>query len=257
MNDPAQQSSRPRVSVSAVSRRADWIAVVVAAILPTLVTLAYFVLFAGGKSFVTLAAYGVGKGVQFALPVVWIFAVHRRKSTWTKPRPTALATGAAFGAAVAAAMLLLYYAWLKPVGFFNGPGGPREMVLKKIADFGITGLLSYAALGVFYAMVHSLLEEYYWRWFVFAELRRLSSFAIALVVSNVAFAAHHVVVLVVFFGWDSPATYLFTLAVATGGAFWTIVYHRTGSLAAVWLSHLLVDAGIFYIGYDLARGHIF
>ena len=250
-------SPRHRVSASPGYRRADWIAVVVAAVLPTLVTLAYFVLFAGDKSVVTLAIYGVGKAAQFALPVVWIFAVHRRKPTWTKPRVGALATGAAFGAAVTAAMLLLYYAWLKPVGYFDGPGGPREMVIQKIADFGITGLLLYAAVSLFYALVHSLLEEYYWRWFLFAELRRMSSFVVALVASNVAFAAHHFILLVVYFGWDSPATYLFTLAVATGGAFWTIVYHRTGSLAAVWLSHLLIDAGIFYIGYDLARGHLF
>ena len=63
--------------------------------------------------------------------------------------------------------------------------------------------------------------------------------------------AHHVLVLATFFGWSSPATYVFSLAIAIGGAYWAWLYARSGSLYGPWLSHLLVDAGIFLIGYDL------
>jgi uncharacterized protein len=50
----------------------------------------------------------------------------------------------------------------------------------------------------------------------------------------------------------SPWTWLFSLSVAVGGAFWAWLYQRTGSLYGPWLSHLLVDAAIFLVGYDLA-----
>ena len=54
-------------------------------------------------------------------------------------------------------------------------------------------------------------------------------------------------------GFSSPATWLFSVCVAVGGAMWAWLYERTGSLLGPWLSHLLVDAAIFAIGYDLVR----
>jgi membrane protease YdiL (CAAX protease family) len=44
-----------------------------------------------------------------------------------------------------------------------------------------------------------------------------------------------------------------SFAVALGGGFWAWLYERTGSIFGPWLSHLLIDAGIFWIGYDLIR----
>jgi len=41
------------------------------------------------------------------------------------------------------------------------------------------------AVGVFYALCHSLLEEYYWRWFVFARLREQMRLSTAMMVSSV------------------------------------------------------------------------
>jgi len=111
----------------------------------------------------------------------------------------------------------------------------------------------HAAVGVSYALVHSLLEEYYWRWFVFRQLRLSMSLGWAIAISSLGFMAHHVILLKTYFGWESPATYLFSFAVAVGGAFWASLYERTKSLYAPWISHMLIDAAIFLIGYDLAR----
>jgi membrane protease YdiL (CAAX protease family) len=107
---------------------------------------------------------------------------------------------------------------------------------------------------VFYSIAHSLLEEYYWRWFVFSQLRRLIPLAPAIVVSALGFTAHHVLVLAHYFGWTSPLTLLFSASVAVGGAFWAWLYERTGSLLGPWLSHLVIDAGIFFIGFKLVAG---
>ena len=56
-----------------------------------------------------------------------------------------------------------------------------------------------------------------------------------------------------YFGWDSFWTYFFSLATAVGGAFWAWLYERSGSIYGPWASHLLMDAGIFGLGYDLIR----
>ena len=71
--------------------------------------------------------------------------------------------------------------------------------------------------------------------------------------SSLGFLAHHVLVLGKFFGFANPATYLLSACIAVGGAVWAWLYDRTGSLLGPWLSHMLVDAAIFAIGYDLVR----
>ena len=65
--------------------------------------------------------------------------------------------------------------------------------------------------------------------------------------------AFHVIYLAIFFGWSSPATYLFSGAIAVGGGVWAWIYQRTNSIYGPWLSHLLVDVAIYYIGFDLVR----
>jgi membrane protease YdiL (CAAX protease family) len=97
------------------------------------------------------------------------------------------------------------------------------------------------------------LEEYYWRWYVYGELRRGVPPGIALVVSGLAFSSHHVIILAVYL----PGEYFWTLtmglssAVAFGGIFWAWLYQRTRTLLGPWLSHALVDAGLMCVGYDL------
>ena len=48
-------------------------------------------------------------------------------------------------------------------------------------------------------------------------------------------------------------TWIFSLAIAIGGAFWAWLYHRSGSLVGPWLSHLLIDGAIFWIGYEIVE----
>ena len=76
----------------------------------------------------------------------------------------------------------------------------------------------------------------------------------ALLLSSLAFMGHHVIVLAHYF--PIGLTVLFSLAVAVGGAAWAWLYHRAGSLAAPWVSHLLIDAAIMVVGYDLAFGTV-
>lgn len=232
------------------SRTADSTAILFALVFPSIFTWVYFVGLADSPSLSQQVVYVVGKLVQFGLPVVWVFAVQRRALEWKRPAARGLIEGLVFGVIVAAAMLALYYLWLKPAGFFGGVG---SAVQKKVEGFGIVGFWSYFALGSFYSLVHSGLEEYYWRWFVFGQMRRLVSLGTAIAVSSLGFMAHHVILLAVYFGWSSPAVLLFSLAVAVGGVVWAWIYERSGSLWGPWLSHLVVDVAIFLIGYDLVH----
>jgi membrane protease YdiL (CAAX protease family) len=229
--------------------RRDCAAVVFALVYPTLLTVGYFILLAkpseGGLQQI---AFGVGKSLQFLFPVAWVFWIQSGRPVWQRPRSRDLAAGAIAGLLLLVAAVALYYLWLKPAGVFDEPA---VKVREKIAHFGIDTKVRYLTMALFYCAVHSLMEEYYWRWFVFAQLRRLTSFPMATIVSSLGFTSHHVLVLAEYFGWTSPWTYLFSLGVAVGGAIWAWMYEKTGSLYGLWASHALVDAAIFIVGYDL------
>jgi CAAX protease family protein len=239
---------------SHAARGVDLCVLVFALLLPSAVTLLYFVILATWPAAVQQTAYAIGKGIQFGLPLVWVLAVQRSRLRLKPPDRAGMVEGAAFGLAVLAAMMVLYHGWLKPAGYL-GPESPvAGAVLAKVQGFGVDTLWKYVALGAFYSLIHSGLEEYYWRWFVFGQLRRLIPVNRAILVSSIGFMLHHILLLATYFGWSSPATWIFSAAVAVGGAYWAWLYQRSDSLWAPWASHLVIDAAIFIVGYDLVVG---
>lgn len=227
---------------------ADLAVVLVALVLPSVTTWLYFFGAAGSASGVQAAVYSVVKVAQFALPAVWVLLVQRRRIT-VRPRSSAgVLVGLLFGVAVAAGMFGLYKLVLDDTATMDLA---EAEIRRKTLGFGIDTLAEYALLGVFYSLIHSLLEEYYWRWFVFGQLRRFTSFQAAAIVSSLGFMAHHVLVLGKFFGFASLETYLLSACIAVGGFVWAWLYDREGSLVGPWLSHAVVDAGIFALGYRI------
>ena len=90
-----------------------------------------------------------------------------------------------------------------------------------------------------------------WRWFAFGQLRRLCGCGRRSSSRRLAFMGHHVVVLGKFFQGQLWVGLLLSSAVTVGGVFWAWLYDRTGSLLGPWMSHLMIDAGIFWVGYEL------
>ena len=230
------------------SRRLVALAALTGAALPTAVTWLYFVALSDSSTAAQQTAYALGKGVQFALPLAWLLAFCRHARPRRLLAAEGVVEGLVFGAFVAAVILLTHRFWLEPAGLLAAAG--KEAAVKA-RGLGVGGPVGFAALGSFYSAIHSLLEEWYWRWFVFGRMRRLMPPAAAIALSSLAFAAHHVVVLACYFGWTSAATAVFSLAVAAGGAFWAWMYDRHGSLLGPWLSHALVDAAIFAVAFSL------
>jgi len=227
---------------------ADKTVLAVALILPTAITWIYFIWLKDAPQVVQQVTYGVVKTIQFGLPAAWVLVVQRERPFFRRPSSWSLIVGTLFGVAVATAMFVLYYFVLNPAGLFAGPSAE---VRAKVSSFGISSPVAFFLFAAFVSAIHSLLEEYYWRWFVFGQLARGCKLPIAILISSLGFAAHHVLVLSLYFGRTSPLTWLFSLAIAIGGACWAWLYHKSDSLAAPWLSHALVDAAIFAIGYQM------
>lgn len=228
----------------------DLAAVLVALVLPTAITWLYFFEASTWSKEAQLGVFSVVKTVQFALPIVWVRFVQKGRPSLRPHGTQGIAVGVAFGAVVACAMFALYWGALRGSELV---AQATPAIRAKVTGAGLNALAPYAAVGVFYSLCHSLLEEYYWRWFVYGQLRRWMSLANANAISSLGFMAHHVLVLGFYFGFANPATYVLASCIAVGGGAWAWLYERSGSLLGPWLSHLLVDAAIFAIGYDLVR----
>jgi membrane protease YdiL (CAAX protease family) len=235
-------------------RAALWLAMLFALLFPTVAAWSYFLALAGetgGHANIwQQLAYVGGKIVQFTFPL--FFLAFFGKVYPTRPLDSDFPRwryGLAFGGCVFVLMLALYFGWLRGSQVLaRTPDRLREKLLE--VNMGTPS--RYILLAIFIVAAHSFLEEYYWRWFVFGQLRYLLKSLSAIAVSSLAFVAHHVVVLYVYLPgkfWTSALPLSF--AIAIGGAVWAWLYERGGKLGPPWLSHLLADAGIFIIGWDL------
>ena len=212
---------------------------------PTALTWVYF----GQGGEMAKTAYSVGKVIQFSLPVLWWAIADRSRFRLAKPSSRGLLPAALFGIAVALGAFALYFGWLKQQPLMESLATQARI---KTGAFGITSPLLFLLFALFLSLIHALLEEYYWRAFVFAELRRLTLRSFAVAISSLGFMAHHVIVLAVYFPgrfWTTAAP--LCLAVAAGGAVWAVFYDRYRSILPGWLSHAIVDATLMIIGYDL------
>ena len=223
---------------------------VFAAAFPTLAAWVYFDLFSGEPWMLALGV--LSKVVQFSLPVVWVWLVLRQPLKIRGASGGGLLFGALSGLAILAACLGLYYGYLKGSAVFEGA---PDRLGEKLTALGGDSLGGFLVIAVFYSVVHSFLEEYYWRWFVYGRARQYLGPRAASFFSSLAFMAHHVVVLNTFFPGDFWSVVVpLSFCVAIGGAIWSMVYERTGSLYGAWLSHALVDVSIMICGWDMAFG---
>ncbi len=228
----------------------------IAAIYPFFLTLFYFDYLDSAPSEIQQAAYTFGKGLQFLLPVWWVAIILRERWSIRKPSKEGVLEGGLFGLAISSAILLVYWFWLKPVGFLSPDSEAAQAVYDRLVGLGMATTRRYLMFSLFVCILHSGLEEYYWRWFVFGHMRRFLSLPAAIVLSSVAFMLHHIIILGTYLGYTEPATWIFSVGVAIGGAYWAWLYERKDNIWAPWLSHALIDAAIFLIGYDMIA-HLF
>lgn len=230
----------------------DLVVLLFAMTFPTLMAYLEFMVFpylsaeSGG---IVQIVYPAGKAVQFLLPFLYVWWRDRSLLGWPIRCRDGLGLGIAFGIATGLAMFALYFGWLKHSGLF---AGTTAQISRWLGHIGIATPAGYWAMALFISLLHSLLEEYYWRWFVFGWLKRHLPLGLAMVISGAGFMSHHVVVLAFYFpDYFTLAVVPFALGVAVGGIVWAWLYHRCNSIYAPWISHLLVDLAIMVVGYDL------
>jgi membrane protease YdiL (CAAX protease family) len=238
--------------VNARSKLLDGIALLFAMSFPSAMSWVEFMILPGSgheRNLGLQVTFWAGKLIQFSFPLVYMWLCHRDQLAIRKPSARGLELGALFGLVVGAGALILYFTWLKST---PAMAATPERLFRWLTEFNMATPGGYIVMAFFIAVLHSFLEEYYWRWFVFGRLEKYLPLAVAMALSSLAFMAHHVIVLSVYLhGYFWEAVVPFSLCVAGGGAVWAWLYHHRESLYAPWVSHLLVDLALMALGYDM------
>ncbi|HEX3600459.1 MAG TPA: CPBP family intramembrane glutamic endopeptidase [Lacipirellulaceae bacterium] len=249
MSNRIDQKTSP---VLADNRRAlRWAGLVFAIFFPSLITWAYFIFAERYSTGIKQSVFLSAKITQFAFPLLWTWLVLREPLRTSRPTWSGVLMGITFGAAVAIVGTAVFDLYLRDTQIF---AAAAEMIQQKIKTFGIDTAGKYYVLAGFYSICHSFLEEYYWRWFVFKQLRRVVSLWPAVFISGVGFTLHHIVILCIYFHGVPWLVGLLAVGTAIGGFVWAWLYERSDSIFDTWPSHLLIDVGVFFgVGYELVR----
>ncbi|MDO5553449.1 MAG: type II CAAX endopeptidase family protein [Planctomycetia bacterium] len=226
---------------------------IIALFFPMVLTAVYFV---AGEYNASLqkGAYGIGKTIQFALPLVWISLILRRPWRLRAFSPKGFLEGGGFGLLVYSLIVALFWFGQDLPCFATELQTLREDLGGRMARLGLGTPLAFLSLGAFYCLIHSGLEEYYWRWFVFGELRNHLAWPTAAALASFGFILHHVLILACYFGLTGILTWLSVFGIFIGGFYWSWLYQRSDSIWGPWLSHGLIDAAIFTVGYFVLFG---
>ncbi|MDF1826318.1 MAG: CPBP family intramembrane metalloprotease [Verrucomicrobiales bacterium] len=217
-----------------------------ALVVPFIASFFYFVLFPGtafGNSF-----YSGVKVFLLVWPFFAVLVVLKGKMidrTRPKRHLASILPGALFGLLVVGLLVLL----LKATPLSAVVDENAERMAGRIRDLGVAD--HFLLFALFISFVHAALEEFFWRWFTFGQATKLMSVSKAHLVAAIGFASHHVVILSQFF----PIGFALVLGacVAIGGFAWSWMMDRYNSLAGSWVSHMIVDLGLMWVGWEVLQ----
>lgn len=107
-------------------------------------------------------------------------------------------------------------------------------------------------VSLYISFVNSLLEELFFRGFLFANLKKLSGRGFAYGFSALAFSLYHTAMML---GWFSPWLFLLVLAgLGAGGMIFNRLNEKSGTVYASWLVHMFANFAINTIGFILFAG---
>ncbi|MEC7224533.1 MAG: hypothetical protein VXW02_09685, partial [Verrucomicrobiota bacterium] len=145
-----------------------WAVLIPAMLLPGLASLWYFVWL--GDSPLAQVTYGSVKVFTLVWPIIAIYLILKEKIHFQElsiqEHLQSIPMGIMIGLPIAVVIGLLM---LSPIGSVVKEASP--LVKQKCIDLGIIN--HFILFGLVISIFHSLLEEYYWRWFVYGKLREV------------------------------------------------------------------------------------
>ena len=110
---------------------------------------------------------------------------------------------------------------------------------------------NFLYVSLYISFANSFLEEFFFRGFVFTNLKQLSGKAQAYLFSATAFSLYHVAMMI---GWFSPALFLLVMAgLFMGGVIFNWLNEKLDTIYCSWLTHMFANFAINTVGFLLLQ----
>lgn len=110
---------------------------------------------------------------------------------------------------------------------------------------------NFLYVSLYISFANSFLEEFFFRGFVFTNLKQLSGRKLAYIFSAAAFSLYHVAMMI---GWFSPVLFLFVVVgLAAGGMIFNWLNEKLDTIYCSWLTHMFANFAINTIGFMLLK----
>lgn len=110
---------------------------------------------------------------------------------------------------------------------------------------------NFLYVSLYISFVNSLLEEFFFRGYVFRNMAKLSNRGWAYAFSAVLFAAYHIAMMLGWFGFGLNA--LIMLGLVVGGLIFNWLNEKLDCIYASWLTHMFANFAINTIGFLLLK----
>jgi membrane protease YdiL (CAAX protease family) len=188
-----------------------------------------------------LFVYALCKVILYLTPALWSRFIDGQPWKVTPPNAKGWLTGLALGLVLGGAVLA---AW-QLIGDW---AIDAEVLRHSLENNGLFSVGRFFVAAAWICLVNSLLEEYAFRWFITSRMEVLTPRWAALL-SAFAFTAHHIIVLLSIL--PTPLAWLASFGVFCGGLTWSWLYRRSGSIWPGWVSHVIVDVAIMWVGWRI------
>ena len=110
---------------------------------------------------------------------------------------------------------------------------------------------NFLLVSLYISFANSFLEEFFFRGFVFTNMKEHAGRKPAYIISAAAFSLYHVAMMV---GWFSPALFFLVMAgLFVGGMIFNWLNERLDTIYCSWLTHMFANFAINTIGFMLLK----
>lgn len=119
-----------------------------------------------------------------------------------------------------------------------------------LVDWGFSGP---AEIGLVFVLLilNPVLEELYWRGYMYEKLRKRGTAARAILMTASFYTLYHIISVLHLF--ETGYSFAAVIPVLAAGLFWGWIREKTGSIFAAIISHLLSDLGIICVYWFIVR----
>lgn len=121
--------------------------------------------------------------------------------------------------------------------------------MNKLEDVASIGIGNLFLIGLYIIVINSLIEEYFWRGFLFEKLSALINPWAVYALTGVGFSLHHIMF---YYDWFSVSIFLLvTSGLVAYAMIMNYIFYRFRDLFSCWLIHAFADSAQIFIAFKI------